>query len=358
MAYSSADRHITEEYLCDAFDPDELIHLNLDLFKPNLSILKMLGFVAVQGESPSFLVQYIGARGLPHDLHRVHIPTACLNIDTFSWTSSRLRWAMLFDYVFVWQPSFVSCFQKAGHPKVFLLPHAVEGRLFDTKERQRCYELGWVGRGFGLPWYRRRDRIISHLSTRFRTNEWRRWHSKQETAEVYQHSKIVVNVSRDEFPLEANMRCYEAMAAGALLITGLPTELSELGFREGEHFIGWRDERQIADLLSFYLAHEQERRAIARAGQQLVLGWHTYQQRKKTLLSVFEQHKDQFFAPARKWPLEAVQSVYLEYYYRHGLLAALLEEFQALRGTSRKAAWKDLPMVAKALRQGFKRSLR
>jgi hypothetical protein len=56
-------------------------------------------------------------------------------------------------------------------------------------------------------------------------NDFRRRYSKEETAKVYQQSTIVVNVTRDEFPPEANMRCYEAMAGGALLIAPMPTEL-------------------------------------------------------------------------------------------------------------------------------------
>ncbi len=356
LIFSSGNRHISEQYLCEAFDPAELVRFDLDLYKSNVSIFRLLDCVASQDGCPSFVVHYIGATGLPRDLHRAPVPTVGLNIDGFSWTSSRLRWAMLFDHVLVWQPSLVESFRKAGHPSVLLLPHAADHRLFDTKERDRRFELGWVGRGFGVPWYKRRDRVIRALAAKFRMNDWRLSYSKQETAEIYQQSKIVVNVSRDEFPQEANMRCYEAMAGGALLITGLPTELSELGFCEGEHFIGWSDEREIPDLVSSFLSDERKRRDISQAGQQFVLAHHTYQQRREQLLAFLEEQGGKLCAPARRWPLEDVQLVYLEYYYRHLLLLALLEEFQALRKTNRRTAWKGMPMVLKALRHILKRT--
>ena len=90
-------------------------------------------------------------------------------------------------------------------------------------------------------------------------NDFRKRYTKAELAEVYRQCKIVVNVSRDDFPSEANMRCYEGMAGGALLITGIPTELTEWGFREGTHFVGWRNEAEIPDLVDYYLHHENER---------------------------------------------------------------------------------------------------
>jgi hypothetical protein len=354
--YGSNERHISERYLVEAFEPDEITEFDLNLFRPDVSVNDLLRFATTHGETVLYLVQYIGAPGLPRDLHHSPLPTVCLNIDNFTWMTSRLRWAMLFDHVFVWQPRFVSTFQKAGHPSVFLLPHAVEGRLFNGMEADRCFELGWVGH-IGPAWYARRNRIIPKLAARFRMNDFRRRYSKEETAKVYQQSKIVVNVTRDEFPPEANMRCYEAMAGGALLITPMPTELTELGFRQGEHFIGWRDETEIGDLVQCYLSDEAKRREVARAGQDLVLREHTFECRKEMLRSKLLKQGDQFFAPARRWPLEKVQLAYLEYYYRYQIFSALFHEFSKLRKTSPSAALRGTPMVLKAIRHRILRSL-
>lgn len=355
--YGSIERHVSERYLVEAFEPREIAEFDLNLFRPDVSVDDLARFATSHGETISYLIQCIGAPGLPRDLQHSPLPTVCLNIDNFSWMPSRLRWAMLFDHVFVWQPRFVSTFQKAGHPSVFLLPHAVEGRLFNGVETDRCFDLGWVGH-IGSPWYARRNRIVPNLAARFRMNDFRRRYSKEETAKVYQQSKIVVNVTRDEFPPEANMRCYEAMAGGALLITPTPTELTELGFLEGEHFIGWRDETEIGDLAQSYLSDEAKRREIARAGQELVLKEHTFECRKKVLRSTLLRQGGQFFAPARRWPLEEVQLTYLEYYYRYQIFSALFREFSRLRKTNRSAALRGTPMVLKAIRHGILRSLR
>ena len=354
--YGSRERHVSERYLVEAFEPGEIVEFDLNLFRADVSADDLVRFAFDRGETISHLVQYVGAPGLPRDLHHSPVPTACLNVDTFSWMPSRLRWAMLFDHVFVWQPRFVSAFQKAGHPSVFLLPHAVDGRVFNGMETDRGFDLGWVGH-IGSPWYGRRNRIIPELASRFRMNDFRRRYTREETAQVYRQSKIVVNVTRDEFPPEANMRCYEAMAGGALLITPKPTELAELGFREGEHFIGWRNEAEIVDLVQRYLSEEATRRKIARAGQDLVLREHTFERRKETLRSILLNQGDQFFAPARRWPLEEVQLTYLEYYYRHQIFSAVFQEFSRLRKTSHGAALRGTPMVLKTIRHGILRRL-
>jgi hypothetical protein len=357
IVYGSIHRHVSERYLVEAFESDEIFEFDLDLFRPDVSVNDLVKFATTSGKGISHLVHYIGAPGLPRDLHHSPLPTVCFNIDNFSWMDSRFRWAMLFDHVFVWQPRFVPMFQKAGHPSVFLLPHAVEGRLFDGIETSRRFDLGWVGH-VGPAWYARRNRIIPKLAARFQMNDFRRSYSKEETAKVYQQSKIVVNVTRDEFPPEANMRCYEAMAGGALLITPMPTELTELGFREGEHFVGWSDEAQIADLVQRYVSDEPRRQEIAGTGQDLVLREHTFERRRETLRTSLLKQGDQFFAPARHWPLKKIQLTYLEYYYRYQVFSALFQEFSRLRKTNRWAALRGTPMVLKALRHGILRSLR
>jgi len=353
FSYNASRRHVTERYLSDTFSPGYATHFDLDLFKPNVSLLELLDAARSHGEVPDVFAHLVHTPGLPRDLHRSPIPTASLDIDSFGWTSSRIRWSMLFDYVFVWHMSFVPLYQAAGHPKVFVLPHAVDESLFQAIPSEACrpYDLGWVG-AFEYAHYDKRRRIIQSLATGFKMNDFAKRYSKHETADIYRNSKIVVNVSREDFPQEANMRCYEAMAGGALLITGMPTELIEWGFRQGEHFIGWRDEAEIPELVDYYIRHEQKRAEIARCGQELTLRDFTFQKCRDKMESVLREHPHEFFAPARNWPVEDIHLAYIEYYYRYQLLEAALAEFSALRSFS--ACWKGLPMILKTMRHRLK----
>jgi spore maturation protein CgeB len=265
---------------------------------------------------------------------------------------------MLFDYVFVWHLSFVPLYQAAGHPKVFALPHAVDANLFSrgNSSTARPFDLGWIGE-FGYGHYARRRRIIELLATRFKMNDFRKRSTKEELAEVYRQSKIVVNVSRDDFPSEANMRCYEAMAGGALLITGIPTELTEWGFCEGTHFVGWRNEAEIPDLVDYYLHHGKEASEISHTGQELTLSNFTFQRCIDKMTTVLQERPRRFFSPARSWPAEEVYLTYLEYYYRYQLFDATMEEFIRLRNANPRAYRRGLPMVLKTIRHVLCRGL-
>ena len=353
FSYDRSHRHVTEQYLSDVFAPGCATHFDLDAFGSSVSILKLLEYATSRNEVPEVFAHLVHSYGLPRDLQHSPIPTASLDIDSFGWTLSRIRWSMLFDYVFVWHPSLAPLYEAAGHPKVFVLPHAVDADLFklDLNRQNRPLDLGWVG-GFGYAQYDQRRRVIQQLAAQFKMNEPTKRYSKQETAGIYRQSKIVVNVSRADFPQEANMRCYEAMGGGALLITGMPTELTEWGFREGEHFIGWRNEAEIPNLVDYYLRHEQRREEIARSGQKMTLQDFTFQKCRDKMASVLREHPNEFFAPARNWSEEDVHLVYLEYYYRYQLLGAAFAEFNALRSFG--AYWKGFPMILKTIRHRLK----
>jgi Glycosyl transferases group 1 len=358
FVYDSQNTHITAQSLREAAAEDQITHFDLGLAKPDADIQQFLRLASRPERAPDLILHETGAPGLPRGLHQVSIPTALLDIDTFGWTFFRLQWALLFDYVFTWHPCYVRAFEEAGHPRVFVLPHAVDAAIFGEVhgDQERLYDLGFVG-NVALSQYSRRDRVITHLAKLHRTNDCQRSYGKKDMAQVYKRSKIVVNVSRSEFPQEANMRCYEAMAGGALLITGIPTELTEWGFREGEHFIGWRSEQEIPALVERFLHHSEQRATIARAGQERTLRSFTYQQCIDRIAAAVAKGNGGVFAPARGWPPEDIHLLYLSYYYRYRLHCAALEEFRLLRRANPRAYWKGFPMAAKTLRHAVSVSL-
>ena len=353
FSYNGARRHPTEHYLSDAFGPGYATYFDFDRLRADESVLTLLEVARSRGEKPQAFAHLVDTPAFPSDLHLSPLPTVSLDVDSFGWTSSRVRWSMLFDYVFLWHPSLLPMYKAAGHPKVFALPHAADATLFPRhpSAADRPLEVGWVG-GLGYAQYRRRRIILEALATRFKMNDFARRYSKEETAEIYKRSKIVVNVSREDFPQEANMRCYEAMAGGALLITGMPSELIEWGFREGEHFLGWRHEAEIQGLVDHYLRHKKARAEIASSGQELTLSDFTFQKCRDRMSCVLREHPNEFFAPARNWPSEEIGLIYLEHHYRHQLFEPALTQFCGLKNLA--AYWKGLPMMLKTTRHRLK----
>jgi len=353
FSYNGGRRHPTEHYLSDAFGSEYAIHYDLQSAHADVSVIDLLEKSRGSGNVPEAFAQVIDTPPLPSDLHRCTVPTVCLDIDSFGWTSSRIRWAMLFDYVFVWHPSLLSAYKSAGHPKVFMVPQAVDATLYDMTPivESRSLDVGWVG-AFDYGHYTKRRRIIERLAAQFNMNNVMHRYSKDEIAQIYKESKIVVNVSREDFPQDANLRCYEAMAAGALLITELPSELTEWGFREGEHFVGWHNEGEISSLVDYYLRNDQERIKIAHAGREITLADFTFQKCRDTMSAILRERPAEFFAPARNWPAGRVGLLYLEHHYRHQRFEPALKQFCALGNLA--GYWKGLPMILKTTRHWLK----
>lgn len=86
---------------------------------------------------------------------------------------------------------------------------------------------------------------------------------------------------------DLNMRFFEVMSTGTALLTNVDVEgWSELGFKEGVHFIGYGGADDAIKKIHYYLEHPEEREAIAKAGNMLVRSEHTYAHRLRELLSV------------------------------------------------------------------------
>ena len=86
-----------------------------------------------------------------------------------------------------------------------------------------------------------------------------------------------------------NMRLYEATGVGALLITDRKDNLGEL-FEVGKEVVAYSSPEEAAEMIQYYIAHPEEARVIARAGQERTLKEHTYKKRMDGLLPLLARH--------------------------------------------------------------------
>jgi glycosyltransferase involved in cell wall biosynthesis len=124
----------------------------------------------------------------------------------------------------------------------------------------------------------------------------RHFHGEAWGLEMYDvlfNSKLAINrhglVSPENENFANNMRLYEATGVGSMLITDEKDNLDEL-FEVGSEVVSYRDADDLVEKVRYYLAHEEERRAIARAGQKRTLRSHTYLQRMKELEQIIEAY--------------------------------------------------------------------
>jgi hypothetical protein len=85
-----------------------------------------------------------------------------------------------------------------------------------------------------------------------------------------------------------NLRLYEVTGVGSLLLTDWKSNLAEI-FAPGVECVGYRDAAECVKLARHYLAHEDERAAIAAAGHERTLAEHTYEHRVHDLLRIVHQ---------------------------------------------------------------------
>jgi hypothetical protein len=285
---------------------------------------------------------------LPWGLTETEILTACFQVDTYAYTKRRIAWSKLFDLPLVFHPGYDAAFREGGHPGAQFLPHAVDEELFAQPETERIYDVGWVGQTRG-PMYRTRQPILDELAKSFRMNDFARRYTAGEMAAIYRQSKIVVNVGRDDYPQDANTRTFEAMAAGAMLITVEPSELSGIGFQEGVHFIGYRKATEINPLVEKYLEDEPARRKITHAARERVLREHVYEQRVNTLLRLIDQAGKERLAPARGWREDKVRLAYLDYFVANGAMECAVAELPRIARHSLRNAAAGAALVTKTL---------
>jgi glycosyltransferase involved in cell wall biosynthesis len=181
-----------------------------------------------------------------------------------------------YDYVFVSQKSFVDTFRKRGCKNVSWLPVAVDPAYFKG-ERNEVYDISFVGKAY--PGHRRYE-VLRLVKENF-GNVYVGRERQYDMGKIYLSSKIVVNRSLRR---DLNVRVFEAMAAGAMLITNRDADgLNEL-FQENIHLVCYESNDELISKIRYYLEHDEERREIARKGHEEVMAKHTYQVRTREIL--------------------------------------------------------------------------
>ncbi len=231
--------------------------------------------------------------------------TVAYLIDVHNDLRSRLKMAQFFDVVFIAQKEYVQTFQQMGHRPAHWLPLACDAESHNTDSKTRPYDVGFVGQ-LGMR-NTKRYKTLTSVLPRYRTNDYLKYYPPREMATIYGQSRIVFNASING---DVNMRVFEAMAAGALLVTDrIGNGLSEL-FEEGTHYIGYSSISEAMEKISYFLDKSAERERIARAGQRAVLEHHTYGCRWESIRLQSENAYGQ--APARSFSRRALSELYTD----------------------------------------------
>lgn len=222
----------------------------------------------------------------PLNLQHVTCLKVCYLIDTHYHLDHAIEVAQQFDFVFIAQLTDLKEL-RAEHPQVFWLPLACDPEIHGKQSTPKKYDLSFVG---GMN--ERRAALLDHLAGYCNVHHERAFWT--DMARVFSESKIVLNdASYDDL----NMRFFEALAAGSLLLSN-PTNGSgqDILFHNQSEYVCHHD-YDLPELVRYYLDNENLREQIADQGRQRVIAAHTYQHRMLDLLDVVSGRRQDTLSP-------------------------------------------------------------
>jgi len=197
-----------------------------------------------------------------------------------------------FDIIFTFSNSFADFLKRAHFNSVKFLPYGSHRfEVLKTKASSR-QDLLFVGgaefrrlfylekladlniKVYGGSW----RKYISYMSQELREKIIFRDIKLDELSEEIFSSKIVLNIVNAEskaIDAGANLRAFEAMAHGVMLLTDYCEEVDEI-FSIGEHLDVFNNAHELRKKVEFYLSHNDKRESIARSGYDIVTAQYTW----------------------------------------------------------------------------------
>jgi hypothetical protein len=232
---------------------------------------------------------------LPPHLH----PSIFWAIDTHVNFERCLEKAKHFDLVFCAQRSGAEKMRRRGIPARWC-PLAFDPEIHRKWAKAKILDISFVGNFGHFRWgrffwkgkkiFKERARLISLLKKKFHLFTGNFFF--EDMALVYSISKIVFNRSVAD---DVNMRVFEALGCGSLLVTNRIGPGQDLLFKHKKHLIEYRTPKDLIEAVDYYLHHDAEREEIAAQGQQEALRKHTYAHRMDYMLSFLKPWTPQRF---------------------------------------------------------------
>lgn len=270
------------------------------------------------------LILFVDPAGefFPTGWEKVNCPTAIYLVDVHLNFELRAKMAPFFDYIFVAQKDYVERFRQMGFQQVHWLPLACDLDIHGGQSHLKEWDIGFVGHVHSPE----RARRLSLLASRYNVNDYLRSYSKDQITDVYSRSKIVFNTS---IKGDLNMRVFEALASGSMLLTDRISNGQADLFQAGVHLVEYTDEQSLLEQADYYLAHPDERELIASQGYQVAAQQHTYSHRAQAILdAIFTEKGPSYTAKARQMTPADVCRAYAKVYAQFQMVDALLYQFR------------------------------
>ena len=286
----SPARHLTKSFIdigYEVFAVSDESNENVSLVKKRaVDIAKVCQDFQIK---PDFMIFVEGGNMnlLPINFESLEFPKYWWAIDTQYAYKKHLLISRLFDHSFIAQKDYVEYLRQDGIVNCSWLPLAYPDWVKTKTDDSKQFDIAYIG---SSNWnlYPERGVLLKAISEKFKNNYIGQAKASK-MIEIYSNSKLVFNYSLKN---DINMRFFEAIGSGAVLITSRIIEngINEL-FIEDKDFIVFDDESDLINKISKYLENETSLKAISDSGKQKVRNLHTYEIRAKYLAD-YEYKKD------------------------------------------------------------------
>ena len=267
-------------------------------------------------------------RLLPMGLEKLECITAWYAIDTHTDYKKHLYLSRLFDLTFVAQKEYLHKLMEDGVSRAHWLPLACEPSIYPREALPRLWDIAYVGSADPLV-HPVRHQLLDALSKVF-PKMWRGRASVQEMGEIYSQARLVFNKSLNN---DVNMRFFEAMGSGAVLLTDPVTNngIDEL-FRKNEHYFEYHDQDELLELANKLLADPVRLEQLGAASKAWVLQHHTYAQRVQNSIEIMRAAVKSVIRPALDDYLLVMKALRLD----AAFLRYLGDSYRASKGSVRQ----------------------
>jgi hypothetical protein len=202
-------------------------------------------------------------------------------IDTHMDFAKHVRIGRLFDRTFVAQQEYVENLTAGGVLEAEWLPLAFAPDILPQDQPSRDIDIAYVGSD-NASLHPVRSAMLAALAEAFPAHRFGRA-MPNEMGEIYSRAKIVFNRAVNN---DVNMRVFEAMGSGAVLLTDQIVDNGmEVLFEEGTHYLTYRDRDHLLTIANNLLADAAQLRTIGEAARACVLEHHTYQHRADQMVA-------------------------------------------------------------------------
>lgn len=189
------------------------------------------------------------------------------------------------DHVFCAQRNVVEKIERYC-PNVSWLPLSCDPAFHFCEYPSTLFDIGFVG-GVNDG---KREEYLQVIKEKYGRTSYIGRAAKAEIGKIYSGSKIVFNVSVNN---DINMRFFEALCSGALLVTEKISSNGMEELLEGQKepvCVFYETIEEATSLIDYYLLHENERAEIARRGREFSFQ-HTYFLRFQKMLEILRKAK-------------------------------------------------------------------